>query len=482
MNGDMADERIRVLVAQAVASAPAPPLVDEVRAPGQSPVPITLVRTARVGRPGWGPMLRAVAASIAIVALALAGARAVGGLGGAGQSGDAAALPGGGLPVRYVPAVVPDGLRLASVETGEDAAPAPVPAVAVYESDEVTVRIAVGPTDWATRASAAATAPPPTVPAGGPTTTQPPTTAPATSGPDTTGSTTTTTPTTSTTAPGADTTTVPGTGTTTDTAPPTTTVPLDAASLPSVPGIPGRPDIRATTVRGDVGGIETHGPDASTVWFLHQGQLVAVDIHGLGEGEALGVVERLAPGRAASSAGDLVPAGEDGLRLAADAPARPAGTALPAAVRLVYAHDDTAGGEPPLEVTTTALVAGHDDLLTAAIGTFGRIERWGDRRVLVDDGLDGGATTLVSFVDSEAGVLVTVRGPSDGIDEYVDSLEAAGDLAWAQFLAENPQAAGPVEPDSQVETNDGGSSPVPTTAYVATTGPPGTAEAPPEGA
>ena len=490
---DEVDDRIRALLGRAVASAPPPPSPAEVRAPGLPAVSVVLAlsggsdgdaggRHHRPPRASTARMVGAVAASIAVVVLAVVGARTIGG------SGDRTAMPGDGLPVRYVPTEVPRGLVLTDIEVSGEPVPEPTPEVAVYEGpDDVLVRIAEGPTDWAARTAG------PTLNDPSPATTMP-TTPPGTGapltteGPATTGPGTTVPPTSSPTSPptsspagvgspdttGGSTTTVPGGSEGTA---PTTTIPLDVASLPSVPGVPGRPDIQATTVRGAVGGLEAHDDTTTTVWFQDRGQLVAVDVFGLDHVGALGIVDRLAIG----VDGSLGPAPEDGLERVAASPARPAGSASPALVRLVYTAPDRAalGGGPAFVVTTSRLAPGTEDLLAAAAGSFGRIERWGDRQVLVDDGLDGEATTRVAFVDP-AGVLVTVLGPTGDLRPYVDGLVPADQGLWDRTVADLDSSSDTTsDPGSDVETGSVTTEPSPTTT--ALLGPGATAEPPPTG-
>jgi hypothetical protein len=185
------------------------------------------------------------------------------------------------------------------------------------------------------------------------------------------------------------------------------------------------------------------------VWFQDRGRLVAVDVFGVDRVTALGIVDRLTTDP--NDAGRLVPAVEDGLVQVAAIAARPAGAEPEPTVRLVYTTPDRAAqGGPAFVVTTSRLAPGiDDDLLAATPGSFGRIERWGDREVLVDDGLDGGATTLVSFVDP-AGVLVTVLGPTGDLSPYVDGLVPADEARWDRLVApvvgEPPTTTGTVAP------------------------------------
>ena len=432
---DPTDDRIRALLADVVASAPPPPTVAEVR---DHVLPLVAVPAAPPGdgqrrrppRSGRGRTVRAALAYAAVVVLVLAGVRAIG-----GRGDERTVMPGDALPVRYVPTDVPSGLELTDVELGPAPDPGPLPDVGVYERDDgARVRIAAGPPDWATRAAglgargalpgATTTTGPPTT---GPSTTPPSTTGPPT-GPPTSGSSTSTAGAPGTTAAPSTTTTRPAaSGSTTTTGP-----------APGVPGLPARPDIRAEPVRGGAGGVEAHDPTTTTVWFGHEGRLVAVDVHGLDRSGALGVVERLAP----DAGGRLVPAPGDGFRLVAETGAGPAGAEPPAMARLVYTAAEGRDGGPAFVVTTVRLRAGvadDADLLVATAGSFGRTDRWGDRQVLVDDGLDDGATTLVSFVDP-AGVLVTVLvsalGPTDDLGPYVDGLVPADERAWDRVAAE----------------------------------------------
>jgi hypothetical protein len=426
---DPVDDRIRALVADAVASAPPPPTVDEVRDGGLPVAPVSTLPSAGMHerRPALSPRartVRAVVAYAAVVLLVLAGVRAV-----HGRGDDRTVMPADALPVRYVPTEVPDGLELTDAETGAAPDPGPRPDVEVYERDDGTrVRIAAGPPDWAGRAAVL-----------GATTALP-------------GATTTTGLATSTTAAPGTTTGPPGT----TTAPSSTTTPTASGSTtstttaptPGVPGLPARPGIRPETVRGGPGGVEAHDPTTTTVWFEHEGRLVALDVYGLDRTGALGIVERLT----ADVGGGLVPAPGDAFRRVAGSEAGPAGpagsagsagTEPPAIARLVYTAADHRDGGPAFVVTTVRLHRQEGGtaatLLAATAGSFGRIDRWGDRQVLVDDGLDDGATTLVSFVDP-AGVLVTVLvsalGPTDDLAPYVGGLVATDERAWQRVAAE----------------------------------------------
>jgi hypothetical protein len=249
---------------------------------------------------------------------------------------------------------------------------------------------------------------------------------------------------------------------------------LDVASLPSVPGVPGRPDIQATTVRGAVGGLETHDRTTSTAWFLDRGQLVAVDVFGLDPVHALGLVERMTVG----ADGRLVPAPEDDLRRAASGQDRPAGAEPRASAQLVYTAAEGQVGGPAFVVTTTRLAPGVDDLLAATPGSFGRLVRWDDRQVLVDDGLDNETTTRASFVDP-AGVLVTVLGPTGDVRPYVDGLVAADEELWERTVAGLRDSAGPdatTGAGTDLETSDTTEPPSATTT--ATVDPPDTTGGP----
>jgi hypothetical protein len=409
---DPTDDRIRALLAEAVASAPPPPTVDEVRDRGLPPVRVAVAvepsGTAPRRRPprsGTARTLRAVVAYAAVIVLVLAGVRAIDRRG----DDDRTVMPADALPVRYVPTDVPSGLELADAELGPAPDLRPSPEVGVYERDDgVRVRIAAGPPDWADRAAGLGSrgAQPES------TTTTALATSTTTTGPTTTG-------------PSA------ASGSTTTTLGP----------MPGVAGLPARPDIAAETVRGGTGGVETHDPTTTTVWFEDQGRLVAVDVYGLDRSGALGIVDRLT----VDAGGRLVPAPADALRRVAEtepeteAETASAGAEPPAMARLVYTAADGRDGGPAFVVTTVRLRPGAADLLTATAGSFGRIARWGERQVLVDDGLDNGATTLVSFVDP-AGVLVTVLvsalGPTDDLAPYVDGLVPADERLWGRVAAE----------------------------------------------
>jgi hypothetical protein len=216
----------------------------------------------------------------------------------------------------------------------------------------------------------------------------------------------------------------------------------------SLPGLPARGGIQVATVRGGLGGIEPHGPDATTVWFAVRDQLVAVDVFGMSQSAALRLVDDLQP--RADGAG-FEPDPGDNLRRVAETPARPAttaaegtagtaaGSAGPATARLVF-------GDGAVVVTNVQLAPGHDDLLTATAGSFGTLDRWGDHDVLVDTGLDGGATSQAWFVDPDAGVLVTVRGPTGELQPYVEGLERVDEQGWDRFVAEHsPTGEVPLE-------------------------------------
>jgi hypothetical protein len=423
---------------------------------------------------------------VAVVLMVVTGALAVGSF---GSGTNRTAMPGDGLAVRFVPAEVPPGLRLAAIASAPTGSPAPLPRVSVFEGDGVTVRIAVGSYGWAAGPPAAPSvgAPPTSLSAsstGAPETTTPPATGPPgtssplppapgdSAGTGGTGVTTTTVPpsstttgTTPTTEPAGRTTTVPATGSTgagdaagtggpngpigsTD---PTTTMgpttPGDtpattvAASLdrPRLPGLPDRGGIEALTVRGAAGGVEAHGDTSSTVWFEHASLLVAVDVFGLDADRALDLVERLT----ARPNGGFDPDPPDGLVSVAETGAGGGVTDPPAIAQLVYADGST--GQAALVVTTSPVAPGRRDLLTATAGSFGRIERWGDRDVLVDDG-------SVAFVDP-AGVLVTVEGSASDLRSYVDSLEPIDQQAWDDLAADHPDLTVP-PPTADPPTSD----------------------------
>jgi hypothetical protein len=159
---------------------------------------------------------------------------------------------------------------------------------------------------------------------------------------------------------------------------------------------------------------------------------------GLDQDHAIELVERLQ----ARSDGGFDPDPADGLISRTDIGGAGAATEPPEVAQLVYAPDPAVGG-PAFVVTTTPLRPGRGDLLTATAGWFGRIEWWGDRQVLVDDGADG-VSTAVSFVDP-AGVLVTVQG-TGGLDElrgYVDALEPVDQRTWDELAAEHPDLTVP---------------------------------------
>jgi hypothetical protein len=473
---------IRALLARAVARAPAAPTPAEIgraapRLAAAVPSGGPAHRPAARGRP-----LLAVAASIAVVLLVVAGALVVGRLG--GPSSDTA-MPGDGLGVRFVPGEVPPGFELAGIVSSPPEPPAPLPRVSVFEGDDgVTVRIASGSFGWAAGVPGG-----PTTTTTGPAPTAPPTSAPGTTSPPSSAPTTpesTTLPTTttstgpsnsSTTAPGDPGTTLGPTGSTGSTGSPGSTVPggspvttvAPSLGLPQLPGLPARPGLQSVTVRGTVGALEVNDDTTSTVWFEQQGLLVVVDVMGLDRDRALGLVERLR----ARSDGGFDPDPADGLVSRTEIGSRGAATDPPEIAQLVYAPDGARRG-PAFVVTTSPLRPGRGDLLTATAGGFGRIERWGDRQVLIDDGVDGGATTAVSFVDP-AGVLVTVQG-TVGIDDlrrYVDALEPIDQQAWDELVAEHPgltvpattaaPTTAPATPTTALAT--------PTTGPTTTTGP-----------
>ncbi|HEV7762979.1 MAG TPA: hypothetical protein VGO78_28405 [Acidimicrobiales bacterium] len=232
--------------------------------------------------------------------------------------------------------------------------------------------------------------------------------------------------------------------------------------LPQLPGLPARPGLRSVTVRGTVGALEVNDDTASTVWFEHQGLLVAVDVIGLDQDHALGLVERLR----ARADGGFAPDPADGLVSGAEVASSGAITDPAEIAQLVYVPDPAVGG-PAFVVTTTPLRPGRGDLLTATAGGFGHLERWGDRQVLVDDGVDGGGATAVSFVDP-AGVLVTVQGPG-GIDDlrrYVDALAPIDQLTWDELVADHPDLTVPATtaaPTTAAPTTAPATPPEPTT-------------------
>jgi hypothetical protein len=479
------DERIRALLAQVVAEAPPPP-------PAGAIIGVTpAVRVTSIDAPGRrrSPTARAmlaVAASILVVALALAGALVATTLG--GSSGGDAASGGGADGTRYVPTAVPDGLRLAVV----DHPPAHLPQVAVFQGDGVRVRVVVDPFGQAAVLGAnagtpsmsldpspASTAPPTTGPRGtslpGPTTTlptTPPSTAPTAHSPTTTspahvpptttvpahGSPTTTAPATglpttppstapatsptstvpatslpttpSSTAPvTGPTTTAPSTGPSTS-APPTTTTPPTTVPPPGAGSsqLPARPHLRAATVRGGDGGVEVHDATTTTVWFLHDGVPVAVDVVGLDHTVAVALVDRMT----ARADGSFDPAPEDHLDLVVRLAAGTTDGQQPVSTRLQYVP--ATSRDPRLVVSTVEVGTKRTDLLTGAASSFGRLGRWGDRQVLVEDGEDGlgKALSSASFVD-DAGQLVTVQAPPQDLRSVVAGLKPLDSGAWHKF-------------------------------------------------
>lgn len=403
---DAADEQIRALVARAVAQAPPAPSVSDVG----TPTIAAADPERRVHRSGGKRAVLTVAASVLALALVMAGALAVGELGGAPDQADRAGAPGDGSRVRFVPTDVPPGMRLTNVDSDSGSDPVALPLVSVFEDARgVVVRVVVDP-----EAAAAAGA--------GTTET---TTSPGTASPGTTpsGPSSTTVPPTSTTIPA---TTTPPEATTPGGASTTTTV-LASGS----PVLPDRNGIEATEVRGAPGGVEVHDATTTTVWFQHQGVVVAVDVFGLDRAGALGIVDRLLP----RPGGGFDPAPQDDLVSVAEVAAGST-DAPPPTTRLVYTPADSTGG-PAFIVTTVELGPRRDELLTAAADSFGRLERWGDREVLVDDHHDGGTSASASFLDP-AGVLVSVEAPAgDELRSYVDGLEPVSDRAWEWFLADH---------------------------------------------
>jgi len=373
-HGDRLDRQIRALVSRAVAEAREAPTPAEIDAAGDR----RSHPTSSSEGSSHGPTTRvllAVAASAAVVVLVLAAALAVGGLG--GDSGPP--RPEGPLAFRYVPVDLPPDLPLTSVESSPAVGLDPLPHVEVYEGrDDVKVRITVGPVEWAAGIPAA----------GGGATTVPATVVPET----------------------------------------TTTIP--PLGLPSVPGIPMRPRLTDAVVRGGPAGLDTHDATSSTVWFADAGRLVAVDVFGLDAPSALDLVDGLVP-RPDGTGFDPGPDNQD-LSLVAEAQAGPASAAARPTARLVF-------GGGALVVTNVQLTAGHDDLLAAKVGSFGSLEDLADgREVLIDDGLDGGATSQASFVDPEDGVLVTVQAPTGSLRRYLDHLERVDEQGWNRFVAAHP--------------------------------------------
>jgi hypothetical protein len=414
---DGLDEQIRALLSRAVAQAPPAPPAGEIDARGARDVPVEVIRLAGPRpQPTAGRSLLVVAASVAVIVLAVAGAVALGPL---GDPSDDTAMQGESLAVRYVPAELPAGLRLTGVDSSPPAEPDPVPRVSVFEgggaNDDVTVRITVGPADWADGTADATSA-----------------LSSATSGTTTPASTTDPT---STTTPDASTTSTSST---------TTTAPA-APDLPSVPGLPARWGLVEAQVRGGPGGIELHDPDTTTAWFADEGRLVAVDVFGMGRDAALRLVDDLR--RRADGAG-FEPDPGDGFERVGQADAPAANVAAAATARLVF-------GDGALVVTNVRLASGRDDLLTATAGSFGTLERWGGREVLVDTGLDGGAISQASFVDRGAGVLVTVRGPTGELQPYVERLRRVDPQGWAQFVSEHAASRGSTVPDTVPDTTAG---------------------------
>jgi hypothetical protein len=204
--------------------------------------------------------------------------------------------------------------------------------------------------------------------------------------------------------------------------------------------------------------METHDATTTTVWFAAGDRLVAVDVFGLDHAAALDLVDDLEL-RADGSGFD--PAASAGLHRVAEVPARPTDAAAgPATERLVYNDGD-------LVVSNVKVTPGDGALLAATAGSYGTLERWGDRQVLIDVGLDSGATSRVAFVDP-AGVLVTVQGSTGDLRPYVDGLERVDERGWDRYVAAHRREVDP-QADPQAETTAG-----PTTTAVATTVPPTT--------
>jgi hypothetical protein len=413
---DHLDEQIRALLSRAVAQAPPAPPAGKIDARGARDVPVEVIRLAGPRpRPTAGRSLLVVAASVAVIVLVVAGAVALGPL---GDPSDDTATQGESLAVRYVPAELPAGLRLTGVDSSPPAEPDPVPRVSVFEgggaNDDVTVRITVGPADWADGTADATSALSSATSGTSGTTTPPSSTGP-----------------TSTTSPDASITSSSSTTTTTTTAP-------AAPGFSSLPGLPARWGLVEAQVRGGPGGIELHDPATTTAWFADEGRLVAVDVFGMGRDAALRLVDDLRP--RADGAG-FEPDPGDGFHRVGQADAPAANVAAAATARLVF-------GDGALVVTNVRLASGRDDLLTATAGSFGALERWGGREVLVDTGLDGGAISQASFVDRGAGVLVTVRGPTGELQPYVERLRRVDPQGWAQFVSEHATSSGSTVPDT----------------------------------
>jgi hypothetical protein len=496
---DPFDERIRALLGRALADAPAPPEAGEIAdTTGDEGPTLVLVGDGSLPRSAaLSPARRtvlAVAASVAVVLMVVAGALAVGRLGGPTGPARGATLPGE-LAVRYVLGDA-EGRQLAAITPSDAVAQTPLPRVSVYAGDGVTVRIAAGPPGWAVGPGDAAGGggvggqPPTTMalPPDGPGITTPgdtttstigpgeTTTVPVDGGTDATGATgppgtagmpdettSSTSSPTSTTAPATSTTTTPTT-TTTTTAPPTATTGIDGGpettgsptttvasmNTPPLAGLPVRSGIRSVTVRGTTGGLEVHDDDTSTVWFAQDDQLVAVDVFGLDAGDAVALVDRLD----ADDAGGLVPAGDDEADLdlaeVATAPAEdPLGTGQPPAESAQVVYASAAG--PTVTVTTVAVLPDRQQLLVAAAAAFGRVERWGDHDGLVDR---GGSTA--TFLDP-SGALVIVQAAPDDLRSSVEDLVALDRPAWDQLVADNPVVTvPPVAPTTVPPTTQAG--------------------------
>jgi len=416
---DHTDERIRALIARAVAQAPPPPPAQEVA----TPLPDLAHRT-NGSRPshgstelGWGEhghrdrdrgrrVVLVAAAGIAAVALAVVGilstadrSRDVG----TGDPGEAALTQGNAI--RYVPAATPAGLHLARIDdsvavSGDHP---PDPRVSVLEGPGgLRVRIVVDPPD------AAATSTPPT--------TIPPTSA------DTTGPTATTGPT----VTGPTGTTGPSLPAGTDGSTSTTTT----TTVGGPPGFPARAGLESAVVRGTTGALEQHSATATTLWFLQGGVPIAVDVFGADATVARRIVDGLTP----RGDGGFDPAPAEGLTLVVDLPPGPADDRQPATTTMAYATDDPGGGVA-FAVTTEQLAVGRDDLLTATAGSFGELQQWRQREVLVQDRAAYGTPgTAASFVDP-AGVLVTVWTPTGGgLRAYVDGLEGVRGGSWRELV------------------------------------------------
>jgi hypothetical protein len=342
----------------------------------------------------------------------------------------------------FVPTVVPDGMELQSVVQERDHG-APLPEVAVFQNDDVTVRITTDPTGtgaWIAGrdpdgpASTSTTEYPvqesycPSVPPSFDGSCPLPSDGPGPSGSDGSGAFGG--------SGGPD-----GSGGSVS----TTAGPFDAGfygGLDPVSRLAVLEGIVVTSVRATGAGIEAHDSRTTTFWFSHGDRLISVDVFGLGKAKAQALVERLRVDRG----GTLGPAPADGLRLVAGAPSVGVDD-LPAASTVSVRYART--GEPgdvDFSVTTAQLPHERRNLLAGTAGWSGRIERWDGRDVIVDDdgpdhdGTEAGevVTATAAFVDP-SGVLVVVQGPPGDLRPYVAGLDGLDRDGWERWIDESPR-------------------------------------------